>query len=137
MPCGGIVPFGKDNGECWVCRQPGAHHFCFEWDCFLHAHCIPEFLESDEGECILLHNHTVDVDTTTEKPEQFPPFQLVEVGELVGRKFAGMIMPLFVSELTDTLIICGGWKFDRATGAEVDEELGWGPLPLITGSFLA
>ncbi len=27
-------------------------------------------------------------------------------------------------------------KLDRATGAEIDEELGWGPPPLMTGSYI-
>ena len=32
--------------------------------------------------------------------------------------------------------VCGPYKFDRITGAEVDEELGWGAPPLMTGSFI-
>ena len=28
------------------------------------------------------------------------------------------------------------WEFDRATGAEIDDELGWGPAHGVTGSFL-
>lgn len=35
-------------------------------------------------------------------------------------------MPLIISEVTETQIICGLWTFDRATGVEEDPELGWG-----------
>ena len=40
-----------------------------------------------------------------------------------------------VTQLTADRIICGGWEFDRQTGAEIDEDLGWGPGG-VTGSFL-
>lgn len=50
----------------------------------------------------------------------------VKVGDKVTRMLAGSIpMDLRVSEVTDKLIICGPWTFDRITGAEIDEELGW------------
>jgi hypothetical protein len=51
---------------------------------------------------------------------------------------AGTIpLELLVTEVTDTKIICGGgWEFDKATGAEIDDLLNWGPPPLMTGSFL-
>lgn len=73
----------------------------------------------------------------------------VAVGDWVVRNLAGILMPLKVTAVTDKLVICGddkvpggdetdhvGWWFDIETGAEVDEELGWGPPPLMTGSFL-
>jgi hypothetical protein len=67
----------------------------------------------------------------------------VKVGDIVVRNLAGIPMELIVSAVTDKLIICGGdekdhigWWFDRATGAEIDEELGWGPEFGRTGSFL-
>ena len=45
-------------------------------------------------------------------------------------------MPMTVKSITANRIVCvGGWEFDRATGAEVDEELGWGPGG-ITGSYI-
>lgn len=31
---------------------------------------------------------------------------------------------------------CGPWAFDAETGAEVDDELGWGPEYGRTGSFI-
>jgi hypothetical protein len=48
-------------------------------------------------------------------------------------------MELPVTEVTDDLIVCGGpngWRFDRLTGIEVDEDLGWGPQFGVSGSFL-
>ena len=45
-------------------------------------------------------------------------------------------MPLKVTEVTDTLVICGWWTFDRETGVEEDPELGWGRSFGVTGSFL-
>ena len=45
-------------------------------------------------------------------------------------------MPLHITELTDELIICGSWKFSRANGAEIDEDIEWGPELDKTGSYL-
>jgi hypothetical protein len=47
-------------------------------------------------------------------------------------------MKLKVTELTEDRIICGDYTFDRKTGAEIDEEIGWGPPPefMMTGSFI-
>ena len=59
----------------------------------------------------------------------------VKAGDLVTRNLCGIRQRLVVEEVTDTLIKCGGgWDFDRIAGAEVDEDLGWGPNG--TGSFL-
>lgn len=61
----------------------------------------------------------------------------MKVGDTVIRTVAGtMEMPLKVTELTDDIIVCGSWNFDRATGAEIDDDLNWGPPPKHTGSFL-
>ena len=66
-----------------------------------------------------------------------PGFEKVDVGDVVVRMLAGTLpMKLRVSKLTDKVITCGDWDFDRATGAEIDELLGWGPPPLMTGSYL-
>jgi len=35
----------------------------------------------------------------------------------------------------DRIICAGGWEFDRQSGAEVDEDLGWGP-GTVTGSLI-
>jgi len=66
----------------------------------------------------------------------------LKVGDTVTRMLAGTIpMELRVTEITETEILCGprgvGYMFDKATGAEIDEELGWGPPPKMTGSFIA
>ena len=58
-------------------------------------------------------------------------------GDTVTRMLAGITpMSLLVDSVDETLIHCGPYTFDRATGAEVDEELGWGPQFGTTGSFL-
>ena len=65
----------------------------------------------------------------------------VKAGDTVLRMIAGAIpMELRVTEVDADFIYCGppgqGWKFDRETGAEVDEGLGWGPQFGATGSYL-
>ena len=66
-----------------------------------------------------------------------PGFEKVGVGDMVVRMLAGTLpMKLHVSRVTDQIITCGDWEFDRETGAEIDELLGWGPPPLMTGSYL-
>ena len=64
-------------------------------------------------------------------------FENIEVGDVVVRMLDGTLpMKLRVSKVTAQVITCVDWEFDRATGAEIDELLGWGPPPLMTGSFL-
>lgn len=60
--------------------------------------------------------------------------QDVKVGDTVTRNLCGMEMELKVTEITENRIICGSWEFDKKSGAEIDEELGWGPT--MTGSFI-
>jgi hypothetical protein len=43
-------------------------------------------------------------------------------------------MKLRITAITTERIICGSWEFDRKTGAEIDEDLGWGPQG--TGSYI-
>lgn len=61
----------------------------------------------------------------------------MKVGDQVTRMLAGSIpMQLKITAIDDKFIHCGGkrgWKFDKITGAEVDEELGWGKR---TGSYI-
>jgi len=61
----------------------------------------------------------------------------IAVGDFVLRWFVGIPKPmrLRVTQLTADRIICGGWEFDRQSGAEIDEDLGWGSGG-VTGSFL-
>lgn len=73
MPCGGITPWSPldrlerpnpdegtpHTGVCWVCNKPGAQHFCDEWDTYIHARCVPYFLETREGQVVIEHEHDV------------------------------------------------------------------------------
>jgi hypothetical protein len=60
----------------------------------------------------------------------------VGVGDTVFRWFGGPFppMPLPVTAVTSNRIICRHWEFDRETGAEIDEFLGWGPTR--SGTFI-
>lgn len=59
----------------------------------------------------------------------------VKVGDTVTRMLAGVVpMDLRVTAVDDRLIHCGDWTFDRSTGAEVDEDLGWDAS--VTGSMI-
>jgi hypothetical protein len=56
---------------------------------------------------------------------------------VVTRYLAGALkLSLTVTEVTQDKIICGDWEFDRATGAEIDDALDWGPPPKGTGSYI-
>jgi hypothetical protein len=62
---------------------------------------------------------------------------MIKIGDKVTRMLAGTVpMELLVTAVTDDTIVCGAWTFDRVTGVEIDEELGWGPKHGVTGSFL-
>ena len=71
----------------------------------------------------------------------------VQPGEEIVRMLAELPMLMVVTDVKDGIITCaakekdgrlfyGGWTFDQATGAEIDEDLHWGPKYGITGSFL-
>ena len=63
----------------------------------------------------------------------------MQVGDMITRWLAGTIpMELRITAITDDRIICGDYEFDKATGAEIDEFLGWGPPPKfhMTGSYI-
>lgn len=61
----------------------------------------------------------------------------IEVGQTVTRMLAGSVpMELKVTQVTETTIVCGAWVFDKRTGAEIDDDLGWGPAPKMTGSYI-
>lgn len=61
----------------------------------------------------------------------------MKIGDKVTRMLAGIVpMELTITDLTKDRIICGAWEFDRATGAEIDDYLDFGPPPKITGSYL-
>lgn len=81
-----------------------------------------------------------------------PNFRDLTAGCIVTRMLAGTIPQKMVVRLVDDdYIYCAaegfgefdektgewtGWKFDRDTGVEEDEELGWGKKFGLTGSFL-
>jgi hypothetical protein len=67
-------------------------------------------------------------------PEDSAWLQALKPGDSVHRNLGGSLMRLKVSEVTRDRVICGAWEFDRRTGAEIDEELGWGPQG--TGSWI-
>ena len=61
----------------------------------------------------------------------------VRVGDTVRRQIADRpVMKLEVTRITDSVIECGPFVFDRATGAEIDEALHWGPAYGQTGSMI-
>lgn len=63
----------------------------------------------------------------------------VKLGDEVTRWLGGrngVRLRLRVTEIENGVITCDLWTFDQATGAEIDEDLGWGPPPLTTGSFI-
>ncbi len=58
-------------------------------------------------------------------------------GDTVIRFVAGtMPTELEVTHVTNDRIVCADWEFDRISGAEIDELLGWGPPPQRSGSFI-
>lgn len=87
MPCGGIYPGSPLNqrgpgkldeklmpsdGGCWVCYKGGCEHFCDEWDTYIHARCVPEFLQTEEGQCVIQHGHIVILNFALEVPSDNP-----------------------------------------------------------------
>lgn len=62
----------------------------------------------------------------------------IKVGDSVGRQMGedGPVMWLTVTEVDELLIHCNLWTFDRATGAEIDHDLQWGPEYGRTGSYI-
>lgn len=75
-------------------------------------------------------------------------FEHLKVGDRVYRLLGGKVtMEMEVTEVKDEIIVCGvvtkagkvapfGWEFDRKTGMEEDDDLGWGVAHGATGSYL-
>lgn len=66
MPCGGIwTPepgsFWLADSRCWVCQGPDCELFVDEWDAQLHVRCLGAFLQTEEGRCMLLHGHGIQI----------------------------------------------------------------------------
>ena len=63
---------------------------------------------------------------------------LIKVGDKVTRMLAGTLpMVLEVTSIEGDVIYCGLWKFCAKTGAEIDEDMDFGPPPKFTGSYLS
>lgn len=59
----------------------------------------------------------------------------LKVGDTVRRIIANLIpMDLTITKIDEKLIHCGDWTFDRVTGAEIDETLGWNSQ--FSGSYI-
>ncbi len=67
-------------------------------------------------------------------PDESAWLQALKPGDQVHRFLGPVPILLKVSRVTKDRIVCGAWEFDRATGAEIDEDLGWGPGE--TGSWI-
>jgi len=74
----------------------------------------------------------------------------LKAGDKVSRYMDGkkLFMRMIVREVKEKSLICdalelngtifrGGWEFDKRTGAEIDDDLGWGPPPKSTGTYIA
>ena len=67
MPCGGIWPaspqglkdFVGPEGRCFHCHELGPDHWVEEWDAFIHGKCVESFLDTDEGDIVISHQHIV------------------------------------------------------------------------------
>lgn len=64
------------------------------------------------------------------------PLLSIKIGDAVDRYISIIPKPmkLTVTAITDRLIVCGDWTFDKMTGGEVDEYLGWDGK--YTGSYI-
>lgn len=76
MPCGGIYPYqdGPDHGRCFHCNSddPEPMLFCEEWDAFLHAGCVMEFLSTPDGQIVLAHKHDIHIVWEVERIFAYP-----------------------------------------------------------------
>lgn len=74
MPCGGVytvTPLTKIESEWDICvycnkfKRNGKtpNHYVEEWDGFmLHGECVLPWLETDDGQVVMIHEHLVQVD---------------------------------------------------------------------------
>lgn len=62
-------------------------------------------------------------------------FMSIKPGDKIERLLGGSVpMELVVTDVTETEIVCGPWRFCRLTGGEIDEDLEWDGIH--TGSVL-
>lgn len=71
-------------------------------------------------------------------PEDTKAIRDLVPGDSVTRYISSARIPmaLKVTKVTDTLIECGPWTFDRETGMEEDADLSWGRHYGQTGSWI-
>jgi len=71
-------------------------------------------------------------------PEEADWLNNLRVGDPVERWLGGEPPPmkLRVTAIKKDLIVCGWYTFDLASGAEVDEALGWRIGTRVTGSYI-
>lgn len=63
--------------------------------------------------------------------------QDLKVGHWVTRVMGRLpLMRLRVTAVGGGVVVCSGWTFDATTGAEIDEDLKWGPKYGVTGSHI-
>jgi hypothetical protein len=84
MPCGGIWPMAMGgggyvnevrqtiDGGCFICQRGGCRHWIDEWETFIHARCVPQFLQTQKGKVVMAHKHTVILDFAIEVPDPTP-----------------------------------------------------------------
>ena len=53
---------------CCVCRRDDARHFCMENEEYMHARCALRFLQTEQGQTVVNHGHTVHLDFRAEMP---------------------------------------------------------------------
>ena len=56
-----VVTPRKDR-DCFACGKGYAEHWLEEWDAYIHAGCVPKFLQTEEGAILIAHGHTILVD---------------------------------------------------------------------------
>ena len=67
--------------------------------------------------------------------DEWHKIRALQVGDKVTRMLGGVVpMPMVVTEVTDTTVVCGAWTFSRRNGAELDPDLGWDDEQ--TGSYI-
>jgi hypothetical protein len=62
----------------------------------------------------------------------------IKPGDIILGMLGGTVPKELLVTAIDHDVICAGlrWKCDRATGAEVGQDLGWGPQFGVTGPFI-
>ena len=63
MPCGGIYYIeGTSAHDCMECEKPDTDLWVEEWAGFIHSRCLEKYMATPEYDCIIAHDHAVEVD---------------------------------------------------------------------------